>query len=285
MDKNFYGLDRQKVKMKEIDDSNKRTRESEIIFMKMGKVSQQKKNNMKSMLEKGFTHREISSRLHVPRSTVALHSKKLNFKTKSKAGRRSILSERDVSFCVRQISTGNNSTLRELSKELKNRFDITASTDTISRALKKKGLKSAEKKKNPLLSRKNIKARHEFAKNHQDWTLNDWERVIFSDETKINRFNSDGRTWFWARDPTVLNDQSVQKTAKHGGGKIMVWGCMTSEGVGYLSKMDQHLYKNILEDELMKTIEYYELDPSKTIFQHDNDPKYTARSVAWRTRV
>ena len=43
--------------------------------------------------------------------------------------------------------------------------------------------------------------------------------------------------------------------------------------------MDQHLYKNILEEDLMNTIEYYDLDPEKVIFQHDNDPKHTAKSV------
>src|SRR5690348_5287224 len=45
------------------------------------------------------------------------------------------------------------------------------------------------------------------------------------------------------------------------------------------STMDQHLYKQILEDELMDTIEYYEFDEKKVIFQQDNDPKHTAKSV------
>ncbi len=55
----------------------------------------------------------------------------------------------------------------------------------------------------------------------------------------------------------------------------MIWGCMTSKGVGYSCKidstMDQHLYKSILEDELMQTIEFYELKEEKIIFQHDNE--------------
>ena len=70
---------------------------------------------------------------------------------------------------------------------------------------------------------------------------------------------------------------------KHGGGGVMIWGCMTSQGVGYLCKidgtMDQHLYKSILEDELLQTIEYYNLEKAQVIFQHDNDPKHKAKSV------
>ena len=58
---------------------------------------------------------------------------------------------------------------------------------------------------------------------------------------------------------------------------------MTAKGIGYSCKidsiLDQNLYKNILEDELLDTIEYYELDSSTVIFQHDNDPKHTAKSI------
>ncbi len=108
------------------------------------------------------------------------------------------------------------------------------------------------KKKKPDLSLKNIKARLHFAMSHQDWTLDDWKRVIWSDETKVNRFNSDGRTWFWGHDPSKLDENSVTTTRKFGGGGIIVWGCMTSEGVDFCCKadstIDQHLYRDILDD-------------------------------------
>jgi hypothetical protein len=75
----------------------------------------------------------------------------------------------------------------------------------------------------------------------------------------------------------------VKPTVKHGGGNIKMWGCMTFQGPGYCCKidstLDQHLYKDILEDDFMKTIEFYNLDSKKVIFQHDNDPKHTAKSV------
>jgi len=54
----------------------------------------------------------------------------------------------------------------------------------------------------------------------------------------------------------------------------MLWRCMTSQGPGFMCKiegeMDQHLYKQILNGELLKTIEYYNINPADTIFQHDN---------------
>jgi hypothetical protein len=63
----------------------------------------------------------------------------------------------------------------------------------------------------------------------------------------------------------------------------MVWGCITSQGVGFLTKiegnMDKELYCSILQDELQQTIHYYDLNPPNVIFQHDNDPKHTAKMV------
>ena len=43
--------------------------------------------------------------------------------------------------------------------------------------------------------------------------------------------------------------------------------------------MDHKLYLDILNGELKRTIEYYELDEEKIIFQHDYDPKHTAKKV------
>jgi len=249
----------------------------------MVRLSAEDKRNIQALIEKGMTLRNISLQLHKPLSTVAWLSKKINVKSKGRAGRPKLLSEREENFCMMQMTTRKCKTVVDLSKEMKGRFNVTVSRQTISRTLKNKGMKSGEKKKKPLLSAKNIKARLDFAKTHQHWTADDWERVIFSDETKINRFNSDGRTWFWSRDPNSLNEHSVQQTVKHGGGGVMMWGCMCSKGVGFACKidniMDQHLYKEILEDDLLETISYYDLDPTKVIFQHDNDPKHTAKSI------
>jgi len=66
----------------------------------------------------------------------------------------------------------------------------------------------------------------------------------------------------------------------------MVWGCMSSEGVGYLCRidgnMDAELYQSILGGEFLWTLDYYGFEKKDIIFQHDNDPKHTARSTkAW----
>lgn len=153
--------------------------------------------------------------------------------------------------------------------------------------LKRSNLKSFVKAKKPLLAVRHRRQRLEFARKYQHWTSEDWRRVVFSDETKINRFGSDGRKWCWKKSSTkILQPNHVFSTVKYGGGSLMVWGCMTAKGVGYLVKiegtMNSELYCKILEEDLLNSLEWYDLDRQGIIFQHDNDPKHTAeRTQRW----
>ena len=111
--------------------------------------------------------------------------------------------------------------------------------------------------------------------------MEDWKHVVWSDETKINHIGSDGRKWVWKRAGESLSDRLVEGTVKFGGGSVMMWGCMTWEGVGMAGKidgkMDANFYTQIMEDELQQTLEYYNKTPDDIIFQQDNDPKHTSR--------
>jgi transposase len=247
------------------------------------KINKSTENDIVSQLLLGKTSRNVANHQHVSQTTVRRIAKAKNIQLKSKGGAKKKLSLRDEKFCTKQIISGASKSVTELTKTLKEKHNISVDRRTVARALNNRGLRAGEKKKKPGLSQKNIKARFEWAKERKDWTVQDWNRVIFSDESKINRFNSDGRSWCWFRDVKQLEDRTVKITFKHGGGGLMVWGCMTSKGVGYLCKiegiMDQHLYKTILEEDLNETMEFYELDPQEVIFQHDNDPKHKSKSV------
>ena len=111
--------------------------------------------------------------------------------------------------------------------------------------------------------------------------MEDWNQVIWSDETKINIIGSDGLKWAWKKPNQQLQVHHINGTVKFGGESLMMWGCMTSKGVGYACKiegrMDSELYRTILEDYFLNTLEFYGLDHSKIIFQQDNDPKHTSK--------
>ena len=66
----------------------------------------------------------------------------------------------------------------------------------------------------------------------------------------------------------------------------MVWGCFTAKGVGNLvsidGNMNAELYQTILREDLLGSMDYYGLNVEDAVFEHDNDPKYTAKfTTVW----
>ena len=198
-------------------------------------------------------------------------------------GRPAALSQRDRRKIVRMVNQKNLENAEKINRELKSSTHIDVHTDTIRRALRSEGYFACNKRKKPLLSVAHRKARVDFAKTYVSWTVEDWKRVIFSDETKVNIYGSDGNRYCWKQRGSELNQNHVIPTVKFGGGSIMVWSCFSFHGVGYekliLGTMNSDLYISILEDEYLATLEFYNLDASETYFQHDNDPKHTSRKT------
>ncbi|KAI5613434.1 hypothetical protein C0J50_11322, partial [Silurus asotus] len=61
-----------------------------------------------------------------------------------------------------------------------------------------------------------------------------WNHVLCSNEIKINLCGLDGVQHVW-RDPGQENQENcVFSTVRHGGGSIMVWGCINAAGAGEL---------------------------------------------------
>ena len=157
------------------------------------------------------------------------------------------------------------------------------SIKTVRWALHCVDLKIQAKKKKPLLSTKNIKARLEFAKSHHYWTIEDWKWVIFIDEIKINCFCAEGHSWCLTSPSIRSNSRTVKLTIKHGGGSMMVWGCLTAIEPSLIcnidGRMNQFVYCDILESKLLSTFTKFGLNPTRITFQHDNDSKHIAKTV------
>jgi len=91
-----------------------------------------------------------------------------------------------------------------LAQEVRNTKGIDINAETVRRALRETGLRVSAKKKKPRLLPRHVKQRLEFAEKYRHWTLEDWSRVLCSDETKINRWGSDGRVWVWKKPSSQL---------------------------------------------------------------------------------
>ncbi len=93
-------------------------------------------------------------------------------------------------------------------------------------------------------------------------------------------FGSDGCHYCWRKPGQEFDERYVQKVIKHGGGNVMVWGCITTKGLGWIVRiegiMDMKLYVEILNDDLLGTLKDLEINKKDVYFQQDNNPKHTS---------
>ena len=97
------------------------------------------------------------------------------------------------------------------------------------------GFRSATKKKVPMLKQSHCQQHLKFGQYYENWTVEDCKRVLWTDETKVNRIGSDGKLYVWKQQGEPVSDWTATPTVKHiGGNNLMVWGCMGWNGVGKL---------------------------------------------------
>lgn len=153
---------------------------------------------------------------------------------------------------------------------------------TISQALHKAGLYGRVARKKPLLKQCHTESRLRYAKKHIEDSDAMWQKVIWSDETKIELFGLNSKRYVWRKPNTAHHPKHTIPTVKHGGGSIMLWGCFSSAGTGQLvrieGKMDAAKYTQILEENLRPSARQLKMGRWFT-FQHDNDPKHTAKKT------
>jgi transposase len=247
-------------------------------------LSAAKVDSIIQLLKSGHSGHYISSYFGVSIGTISkIRQKHCPDLPKSSGGRPSKLSPTNIHHVVKLMERGKIENAVQGTRELRSIINQPLTSQTVRRGLKEAGLKAVVKKKKPLLKPRHRKERLDFAEAHLDWTVDDWKRVIWSDETKINRLGSDGRKWVYKRHGEALSDRLVEGTLKFGGGSVMVWGCMLWEGVGFAAKidgrMDGDLYTQILDEDLQASLEFFGKDPADIIFQQDNDPKHTCRKA------
>lgn len=240
-----------------------------------------------SLLEKGHSSRSVAKRVGIGRTTVdKIRKIRLPGNDGARAGRPPSLSVQEERCILRSITSGECGTAAAVCKEISEHRSKPLSAETVRNVLKKNGFKACHKVKKPTLGSRHSQLRLEFAQTYASWTVEDWKRVIWSDETKINFWCSDGLEWCWRKPGSRLKPHHRKDTLKHGGGHIMIWGCMTTHGPGSLHQITGNMtadyYCRILGRCLEPTRDYYDLTREGTTFQHDNDPKHTAGvTKAW----
>lgn len=235
---------------------------------------------------KGKTERELSAMLNIPRSTIGDIIRRFKnedrIDSKPNTGRPTLLNDHDKRVIMRKVREDPKISAPLLAAEMAAEGGRSVHPETIRRVIREKGYNGRVARKKPFISEINKKKRAKFAKEHSQKDFSYWKNVIFVDESKYNIFGSDGRVMVWRKPNEELNKENLRPTVKHGGGSVMVWGCMSAAGVGNLvfieGNMDKTLYLNILKDNLKQSAEKLGIGNTFQFYQ-DNDPKHKSYLV------
>src|SRR3979490_817342 len=165
-----------------------------IPIFNMHPISSAQKENILSLASNGHPTRHIASKLGVGRSTISRVLQQLlpNRQIPS-SGHHSKLSPTDKQSILTQITTGKAANAVQVTKHINTIISHPVCPQTVRNVFKQHSFKGVTKKKKPLPTAVHRKKWLAFALRHKEWTVEDWKRVIWSDETKINRIGADGK--------------------------------------------------------------------------------------------
>ncbi|GFW79161.1 transposable element Tcb1 transposase [Trichonephila clavipes] len=143
------------------------------------------------------------------------------------------------------------------------------------------GLRGCKTCRKPLLTEFQRKRRLTWAREHSLWSIKDWEKKIFSDESQFCISGNQNSAYVRRRTHEEFSPQCLKPTVKYPT-KVMVWGCMSSHGVGALHIVSGTVKAmdciEILQNILLPTARDL-FGNQSWIFQDDNTPCHRSKVV------
>jgi transposase len=246
----------------------------------VSKLTQAEKNKILQLKIDGLSNRSIADLVDRDRRSIDRLVKKLQTESTTDrtpgSGRKRKTSPSEDAAIALYVKRNRDCTLTDLKKDLQ--LENVCCTTLGKRIFEQTGFSSHFTIKKPMISENNKKIRLKWAKEHLNWTEEDWRSVLWSDESPFNlRYQCRHRVW---RTPEEKYEPFALKgTVKHDK-KINVWGCFAAHGVGRIYRVNGNLEKEqfhkILQTQMVPSAREL-FSGEEWIFQQDNDPKHTAK--------
>lgn len=229
------------------------------------------------------SQRQIARDLNVSQASVNDILKKYHntgsTRSLSRSGRPKVTSPRQDNAICRSSMANPFATASQIKRN--NPALSNVNKRTIQRRLKERFGPVRKPAKKPILTPLMRQKRIEFCRQYLDWDVEQWKRVLFSDEATFQFKSTNHR--FVRRPPGIsrTHPNYTQKTIKHAP-YVMVWGCFSHKCRGALSllpprtSVNKEKYLEILQEKLPIFMNICET----SIFQHDKATPHMAKIVS-----
>jgi len=147
-----------------------------------------------------FSNKEIGRRVGCSPATVRLWRERYSTTGEMKrlqgSGRKRKISEKEERYVTRLSLKDRKLTAVDLSREfIGTDGRLRVSVSTIRRTLQRRGLFGRVARKKPLLTFLHRQNRIRWAKDHKDWGVDKWKKVVWSDEATFRLFPTSGKVY------------------------------------------------------------------------------------------
>ena len=240
-------------------------------------MQKQKREHLKNLYDAGITSaKELKRITRIPKSTIYENLKKFDkgkgIERKAGSGKISILQKHDKCRIVSITKMKPKMSAERIAIRAYELGSPQVSARTIQRYLKSICWRKLIPLKKPFLTQKMKDQRVSWCKNHLN---TDWERVIFSDESKFQMYRITQKQWGKKRDTIPVPKHPPS---------LMIWEAISLNGEKKLEivsgTIDSDKYISILDKNLLwMTNHYY---PNELLFQQDNAPCHISKkTMGW----
>jgi len=124
-------------------------------------------------------------------------------------------------------------------RDIRRREQLPVSSRTVRRRLNEAGLYGCVALQEHPYTREHLRKRLSFAEGYAKWTAAEWDRVLFTDESRLE-MGPHGRVWVQRPRGTALDPKYMVQQRSHPP-SVAMWGCFSSKAVG-----DLHLFQGSL---------------------------------------
>ncbi len=155
-------------------------------------------------------------------------------------GRKCLVDVRGQRRMNRLVRDDRKATVSQITTRYNQGMQNTISERTIRQTLKQMDYSSGRPHRVLLLSAKNRTQRLQFSQAHQNWTLENWKNVAWSEESRFLLQHSVGRVRIWRKEQESMDPSCLVSTVQAGGGGVMVWGIFSWHTLDPLVPIEHH---------------------------------------------
>ncbi|CAH1256352.1 BCAN [Branchiostoma lanceolatum] len=236
-------------------------------------------------VEAGTRQRDVAALFGVRPGTISKLVAKFratgDVKDMPRTGRPRATTPEQDQFLTRATLRDRRLSSTRLQTRFSDRYRRRISRQTIRNRLHSANLRARKAARRPALTEAHRQARLRWCRRHRNWNR-EWRNVMFSDESRFNLRQLDGRVKVWRRRGERFANCCTDKVTAFGGGSVMVWGGITSRGKTRLVIVPGTLNAERYRDTILDPVAIpfiHNMGPN-ALLQDDNARPHRARIIA-----